>query len=79
MENKQTEKWVEVFGGSPWEAEVVKGLLEANGLTPVLKDETLGSIVSPYADVNGVVRVMVSPTQYETAVQLVEQRGMEEE
>lgn len=79
MENKQTEKWVEVFGGSPWEAEIVKGLLEANGLTAVLKDETLGSLVSPYAGVGGVVRVLVEPAAYETAVQLLENRETENE
>ena len=51
---------IEVFRGSLWEAELVKGLLEAAGVTAMLKDETLSAITSPYSNIGGVVLVMVN-------------------
>ena len=36
-EDKDT-RLVEVFTGSPWEAEFTKGLLESNGIESILKD-----------------------------------------
>lgn len=36
-EDKDT-RVVEVFTGSPWEAEFIKGLLESNGIESILKD-----------------------------------------
>ncbi len=44
---------VEVFRGDLWEAELVKGLLEANGVQAMLKDETLGVVTSPYINIGG--------------------------
>ena len=44
---------VEVFRGDLWEAELVKGLLETNGVQAMLKDETLGVVTSPYINIGG--------------------------
>ena len=40
-------KTTEVFEGTPWEVEIVKGMLESNGIGCVIKDEVLGSL-APY-------------------------------
>lgn len=67
---------VEVFTGTPWEAELVKGLLESAGIEAALKDDNLGSI-APSMSVNvgmGGMRVIVAAEDYEVASQLVESR-----
>lgn len=67
---------VEVFSGTPWEAELVKGLLESADIEAALKDDNLGSM-APSMTVNlgpGGMRVLVSRKDYETAVQIVENR-----
>jgi len=71
---------VEVFTGTPWEAELVKGLLESAGIQAALKDDNLGSI-APSMSVNfgpGGVKVIVAPEDYEVAIQLVEARESKE-
>ena len=50
---------VEVFRGSLWEAELVKGLLTSAGVEAMIKDETLSAIASPYSNTEGGVLVMV--------------------
>ena len=40
------EKLVEVYAGTLWQAEVVKGLLDANGIPCAVIDETIGSVQS---------------------------------
>ena len=35
---------VEVFKGNLWEAELVKGLLESEGVQAMIKDETLSAV-----------------------------------
>ena len=48
METKTYGSLIEVFRGSLWEAELVKGLLESAGVSAMLKDETLSAVTSPY-------------------------------
>ena len=65
---------IEVFRGSLWEAELVKGLLEAAGVTAMLKDETLSAITSPYSNIGGVVLVMVNKEEEVFARMVVAER-----
>lgn len=52
---------VEVFRGSLWEAEIVKGLLNSAGVSSMIKDEGLSMVTSPYLDMGGgQVLVMVN-------------------
>lgn len=60
MATEDNSPLVEVFGGSPWEAEVVKGLLEANDIQTMLRDETLGSLTAPYAGLGGEMKILVN-------------------
>ena len=51
---------IEVFRGTLWEAEIVKGLLESNGVSAMIKDETPSVVTSPYTNAGGGVLVMVN-------------------
>ena len=74
MATKDNDPLVEVFGGTPWEAEVVKGLLESNNIPAMLKDETMGSITAPYAGLGGEMKVLVNEADYGAALQLIDQK-----
>ncbi len=60
MEPKMYGSLVEVFRGSLWEAEIVKGLLNSAGVSSMIKDEGLSMVTSPYLDMGGQVLVMVN-------------------
>lgn len=47
MKSTDYSRTVEVFKGSPWEAELVKGLLENNGIATIIKDGLM-STIAPY-------------------------------
>lgn len=63
-----------VFEGSLWEAEVVKGLLQAQEVDCMLRDETLGAITSPYLTLGGDVKVLVNDEDYQRASLIVNAR-----
>lgn len=65
---------VEVFRGSLWEAELVKGLLESAGVEAMIKDETLSAVTSPYANAGGRVLVMVNKEEEVFAKKTVAER-----
>lgn len=65
---------VEVFAGSPWEAELVKGLLESSGIESVLKDGDLSPIIPSNS-----VTVEVNENDYENAMEVVRAREKEGE
>lgn len=63
---------VEVFSGSPWEAELVKGLLESNGIDSILKDGDMAAI-APYYD-GQEVTIFVDQNDYEGAMEIIRAR-----
>ena len=63
----------EVFEGSLWEAELVKGLLQAEGIICMLRDETLGVITSPYLAGDN-VRILVNDEDFQRAYRVVNNR-----
>lgn len=67
--------WTEVFSGAAFETEVVKGLLEANGIHCILEDHTMSALTSHYSGIGGDMRILVSPDDKEKAQTLIEQRG----
>ncbi len=67
---------VEVFSGTPWEAELIKGLLESNGIPSSLKDGIMG-IIAPYLSPE--VSVMVTEEDYEPAMEVIRTREVSEE
>lgn len=64
----------EVFSGSLWEAEIVKGLLQADGIVCMLKDETMGAVTSPYLTLGGNVKILVNENDYSRAHHIVTSR-----
>ena len=52
-------KLVQVYAGTLWQAELIKGLLESNAIQSVVMDETIGAVTSPYSPTAGDAVVMV--------------------
>ena len=73
METKTYGSLVEVFRGSLWEAELIKGLLESAGVSAMLKDETLSAVTSPSLP-TGDVLVMVNKEEEVYAKKVVSER-----
>lgn len=44
MKEEDYSRAIEVFSGSPWEAEIIKGLLESNDIRCVIKDGIMGTL-----------------------------------
>ncbi len=64
----------EVFEGSLWEAEIVKGLLQAEEVDCMLRDETLDAVTSPYLTLGGNVKILVNDEDYQRATKIVASR-----
>ena len=71
MKTNQNEAWRTVFSGAPFEAEVIRGMLETNGIRCIVEDHT-SLVTSYYSGVGGDMRVLVSPTDAEEAMMLIE-------
>lgn len=66
-------KLVEVYAGTLWQAEVVKGLLDANEIPCAVIDETIGAVTSPYSPISGDAVVVVDEKDKERAGEFIEQ------
>lgn len=75
MKEEDYSKSVEVFTGSPWEAEIIKGLLESNDIRCVVKDGIMGTL-APYIAPS--VSVLVMEDEYEAATELIRSRNENE-
>lgn len=71
MKEKNDEFLVDVFTGSPWEAELIKGLLESSGIQCALKDGLLATI-APY--ISDGMTVQVTEEDYEAAMEVIRNR-----
>lgn len=70
-EKDDNSRLVEVFNGSPWETELIKGLLESNNIAAALRDglmTTLAPYISPTAC------VVVNEENYEAAMEIIKNR-----
>lgn len=73
MNGANEEKFVQVYAGNLWQAQLVKGLLDANAVPCVINDETLGAVTSHYAPNVGDVYVVVNEADKERALEVIEQ------
>ena len=73
MNGANEEKFVQVHAGNLWQAQLVKGLLDANAVPCVINDETLGAVTSHYAPNVGDVYVVVNEADKERALEVIEQ------
>jgi hypothetical protein len=62
---------VEVYSGLAWQAEMVKDLLQNEGIMAFLGDQITGSLNFPWEGL-GTVKVLVSNTDFEKAREVVE-------
>lgn len=76
MKEEDNTKLVDVFSGSKWETELIKGLLESNDIEAALKDGLMTSI-APY--ISPTATVMVNETDYEAAMAIIRNREKEGE
>ena len=72
MKEEDNSRLVEVFNGSRWEAELIKGLLESNDIESLLKDGLMTAI-APY--ISPTVSVMVKEEDYESAMEVIRSRS----
>ena len=73
MNGANEEKFVQVYAGNLWQAQLVKGLLDANAVPCVINDETLGAVTSHYAPNVGDVYVVVNEADKDRALEVIEQ------
>ena len=72
MNGANEEKLVQVFAGNLWQAQLVKGLLDANAIPCTLNDETIGAVTSSYAPKVGDVVVVVNEEDEKAALEVIE-------
>ena len=73
MVDVNKEKLVTVFTGTVWQAELIKGVLETNGIPCAIMDETIGAVTSPYAGLGKGVLVVVNEEDKEQAYEAIKQ------
>ncbi len=78
MNNVNEEKLVQVFAGNVWQAQLVKGLLDANGIPCAINDETVGAVISQYAPNIGDVYVVVTEENREKALKVIKENTIPE-
>lgn len=76
MKTEHDSPLVEVFIGTPWEAELVKGLLESEDIQCALKSDGLSPIIPAVtmSFCSHGTAVLVSAEDYQVAMQLIESR-----
>lgn len=74
MTTNNNDSWVEVFSGEAFETEVVKGLLNANGVRCIIEDHSMSAVTSHYNGIGGDMRILVDPANEEMARKLIENK-----
>ena len=69
---KQQNHLVKIFGGNLWQAQLIQGLLEANNITCMLRNDTLSAVTSPYSTIGGEVWVLVDERDKDMAIGIIE-------
>ena len=72
-EAEDKSKLVEVFKGSLWECELVKGLLNDRGIEATVKDGLGVNLALPATAIS--VKVLVNEADFEPAMEVIRERG----
>lgn len=72
-EAEDKSKLVEVFKGSLWECELVKGLLNDRGIEATVKDGLVVNLALPATAIS--VTVLVNEADFEPAMEVIRERG----
>lgn len=70
MTTNHHEAWTVVFSGEAFEAEVKRGLLEANGICCIVEDHT-SVFTAHYSGIGGDMRILVAPSDVMQAQRLI--------
>ena len=73
MKKNNDERLVQVFAGTLWQAELIKGLLDSNNIPCDIKDNTLGAVTSSYAGLDGDVVIIVNKEDEERAIETIKE------
>ncbi len=73
MKSINEERLVQVFAGNVWQAQLVKGLLDTNGIPCAINDETVGAVISQYAPNIGDVYVVVTEDNKAKALKVIKE------
>ena len=79
MSKNNEDRLVQVFAGTLWQAEIVKGLLESNGIPCDIKDNTIGAVTSSYGALSGDVIVIVNKENEKRAIAILKENGHHKE
>jgi len=60
-----------VFKGQPFEAEIIKGRLESDGIPAMIMNNSMSAIFSTYTVMAGPVSVLVNPEDEERALKML--------
>lgn len=63
-----------VFKGEPFEAEIIKGKLEAEGIQAMIMNNSMSALFSIYSIVSGPVSVLVNPEDESAAIKIIEDK-----
>lgn len=69
---------IEIYSGIVWQAEMIKDLLENEGIQGFLKDEITGTLNLPW-DGLGSVKVIISNLDYDKAKVIVDEYNKSQE
>lgn len=72
-EAEDKSKLVEVFKGSLWECELVKGLLNDRGIEATVKDGLVVNLALPATAIS--VKVLVNEADFEPAMEVIRERS----
>lgn len=73
MSKNNEDRLVQVFAGTLWQAEIVKGLLESNCIPCDINDNTIGAVTSSYAGLSGDVVVIVNKENEKRAIAILKE------
>lgn len=75
MKSEQDNEPVEVFAGTPWQAGLVKSLIENAEIEAFLLDDIMGTLYPWYTSSGGfcAVKVIVAGHDYESAKSIVDE------
>ncbi len=73
MKKNNDERLVQVFAGTLWQAELIKGLLDSNNIPCDIKDNTIGAVTSSYAGLDGDVVIIVNKEDEQRAIETIKE------
>lgn len=73
MKKDNDERLVQVFAGTLWQAELIKGLLDSNNIPCDIKDNTIGAVTSSYAGLDGDVVIIVNKEDEQRAIETIKE------